>query len=191
MTEVWKPIENLGKEFLVSNTGRVKSCDRRFVDRNGRTVTRKGRFYKQTKNSTGYYRVDILKKRYFVHRLVARAFCANPDKEKYNVVNHIDNDPANNNADNLEWTDLRGNTRHAMEQGRMNRTDTWLQHLRETNEKNGKSVAKINPVTNSIDKIYVCLNDVKLDGFQASCVCMCCQGKAQTHHGFRWEYVAR
>ena len=40
-------------------------------------------------------------KRVSVHRLVATAFCDNPNK--YPIVNHRDENKANNNADNLEW----------------------------------------------------------------------------------------
>ena len=191
MKEMWKPIDCLGGEYLVSNTGKVKSIDRKIADRNGKLVTHKGKLYEQRKNSSGYYRVCILRKRYFVHRLVALAFCENPDKERYTIVNHIDNNPLNNNADNLEWTDFKGNIHHAMRQGRTERTEAWLRHLREYNEKNGKSVSRVDPITNAIEKTYVCLNDVRHDGFQPSGVCLCCQGKLATHHGFRWEYAAR
>ena len=191
MKEMWKPIGFLGDEYLVSNTGKVKSCDRKIADCNGRLVTYKGKLYEQKINSRGYYRVFILGKRYFVHRLVALAFCENPNKERYTIVNHIDNNPLNNNAENLEWTDPKGNVHHAMKQGRMDRTEAWLRHLRETNEKNGKTVARVNPITNTVEKTYVCLRDVRHDGFQPSSVCLCCQGKLSMHHGFRWEYATR
>lgn len=191
MNEIWKPIDFLGNEYFVSNTGKVKSIERKMANCNGKIITYKGRLYTQNKNSQGYYRVNILRKCYFVHRLVALAFCENPDKERYTIVNHIDNNPLNNKADNLEWTNLKGNIHHAMKQGRTVRTESWLRHLREANENHGKSVSRINPVTNTIEKTYVCLNDVKQDGFQPSCVSMCCKKKRATHCGFRWEYATR
>lgn len=66
---------------------------------------------------SGYKRYTIshngIKKRYFAHRLTAEYFVENPDKEKYNIVNHLDLDKTNNNYKNLEWTDIHGNTQHA------------------------------------------------------------------------------
>ena len=38
---------------------------------------------------------------FMVHRLVAQAFCENPNN--YTIVHHKDNNPLNNKADNLEW----------------------------------------------------------------------------------------
>ena len=40
----------------------------------------------------------------FIHRLVASTFLVNPNPDLYNVVNHIDHNPENNNSSNLEWT---------------------------------------------------------------------------------------
>ena len=45
-----------------------------------------------------------------VHRLVAKAFCENPNN--YNVVNHKDLNKLNNNADNLEWCTNKYNVQH-------------------------------------------------------------------------------
>ncbi|WP_438431076.1 HNH endonuclease [Escherichia coli] len=50
-------------------------------------------------------------KKYYVHRLVASKFVANP----YGLprVNHKDGNTANNKATNLEWVDARQNYYHA------------------------------------------------------------------------------
>ncbi len=69
----------------------------------------------------GYLRVGLNtggRPRIFaVHRLVAFAFL--PNNKNYPEVNHIDNNPANNNADNLEWCDRVMNVNHSLKQGRM------------------------------------------------------------------------
>lgn len=46
----------------------------------------------------------------YVHRLVAGAWC--PRKRGQNEVNHIDNNPANNAARNLEWCKRKKNAEH-------------------------------------------------------------------------------
>ena len=51
----------------------------------------------------------------YEHRLVAEAHVPNPHGYRY--VNHIDGNPHNNHADNLEWCSARQNTRHAIDNG--------------------------------------------------------------------------
>ena len=50
-----------------------------------------------------------------IHRLVAKYFVPNP--YKLPVVNHMDGNKHNNNANNLEWVTVKQNTRHAVDNG--------------------------------------------------------------------------
>ena len=66
----------------------------------------------------GYLCVDLCNKktkRHSIHRLVAFAFCSNPNK--YNHVNHIDGNKSNNNSENLEWVTCSQNHKHAFKIG--------------------------------------------------------------------------
>lgn len=189
--EVWKDIKGYEGLYQVSNLGNVRSLDRSVKRANGR-LKKKGKLLKLTPNSSGYLRVllkaDGVGKYWFVHRLVALHFVDNPRESKNNIVNHLDCNFLNNSVDNLEWTTPLGNARHAIKCGRMERTNEWLQHLRESNEKNGKSVVGTNIKTG--ETIYfVCLNDCSKAGFQPSCVCNCCKGIRATHKGYKWRYA--
>jgi NADH:ubiquinone oxidoreductase subunit len=95
--EVWKPIKGYEGLYEVSNLGRVRK-----------------RVWKEVKGTdfcNGYRRVNLNKdgeqKSMLVHRLVAEAFIPNP--EGYPIINHIDECPSNNHADNLEWCDQKHN----------------------------------------------------------------------------------
>lgn len=101
--------------YAVSNTGKIKSCERCYAD--GRHLNEKeihGGYF-----SNGYQFVCLRKngknKNCLVHRLVAEAFIDNPNC--YPVVNHIDGNKANNDVSNLEWCTQGQNLKHAVDTG--------------------------------------------------------------------------
>ena len=95
MIEEWRDTEYTG--YQVSNLGRVKSF-KKYYDSNGRII-------KPIKMKSGYYEIGLsingIKYREYIHRLVAKAFIPNP--KCYPLINHKDENPANNCVDNLEW----------------------------------------------------------------------------------------
>lgn len=104
--EQWKDIEGYEGYYLISNTGRIKSL-----------LTNRELALSDV-NTMGYKRVILYKpvrKRFFVHRLVAYHFC---DGYKDTlVVNHKDGNKQNNNAENLEWVTRSENDLHAFKNG--------------------------------------------------------------------------
>lgn len=70
----------------------------------------------QTNYKNGYlsYQISLKngkKKRFYAHRLVAKAFIPNPDDKA--EVNHIDGNKMNNHVYNLEWVTPKENSEHA------------------------------------------------------------------------------
>lgn len=119
--EVWAAIANW-PGYEVSDAGRVRSIDRLIICRDGQRQTFRGRLLSLRVGTTGYAVVHLRTPEKNsasekVHRLVAGAFVPNP--HGYPHVNHIDNDPLNNVASNLEWCTQAQNLEHARKQGRM------------------------------------------------------------------------
>jgi hypothetical protein len=111
MLKIWKEIEG-HSGYWVSNYGEIISY------RKGNTkkldnipVLLKYR-NSSSRKGKNYYSVQLNKKNYYIHRLVASAFILNPENK--NQVNHIDNNPKNNRVDNLEWVTQSENMIHSL-----------------------------------------------------------------------------
>lgn len=101
MKEIWKPIKNYETYYEVSNLGNVRNYKTKKI-------------LKGDINTCGYRRVVLyapVKKRFFIHRLVAYHFCDGYQEEL--IVNHKDGNKLNNMADNLEWVTRSENDLHA------------------------------------------------------------------------------
>ena len=119
MKEIWKPIKKFNGEYLVSNTGKIKSVDSIITRKNGWLYTRRGKVLKPAINPCGYYAGAISEMgvlvSYLLHRIVAEEFVLN--SRNLPEVNHKDGIKTNNNANNLEWVSHSENIQHAFDNG--------------------------------------------------------------------------
>lgn len=97
---IWVSIEESDK-YELSNYGFVRN-----------KYTKKEKSFTYIKNNKyKAYCIDGIQ--YLAHRLVAKYFVINNNPEKYNIVNHIDENTYNNAYWNLEWCTNKENLLHS------------------------------------------------------------------------------
>jgi hypothetical protein len=96
MKEIYKDIPNYQGKYQASNLGNIKSIKFKIH-----------RILKPSFRGKGYYAHKLYNedghKIYSTHQLVAMTFLGHqPDGTMNTIINHIDNNPLNNNVNNLE-----------------------------------------------------------------------------------------
>lgn len=165
--EIWKDIKGYEGYYQVSSEGQIKNI------LNNKILT-------GDTNNAGYRRVWLctpVKKRMFVHRIVAITFCNGYEEDK--VVNHKDGNKTNNKAENLEWVTRSENDLHA-----------YKNNLRKPNPcKFKRRIAAYNKNTMELYKIYnnteECCKDLKASRTN---IYNCCNGKQLTCKGYKLAY---
>lgn len=183
--EIWKPILGYEGLYEVSNLGRVRSLQGR-CRKKGHILSPGKKF---SRSGTRYDLKVLLvnrgeKKNRLVSRLVAIAFIPNPNNLPQ--VNHKDENPTNNRAENLEWCDCLYNVRYG----------TGIARGIETRNRNNskgaeKPVAQISQEGELLNKYRSAHEAAGQIGGQFTHICKCCRGELRTHKGFKWAYINR
>ena len=126
--ENWRAIPGFEGIYEASDLGRIRSAEGKttYSDKWGVVVHWKQRIIKQhymihkRKNDVRRdARITLWKDKkphyFLVARLIALTWCEGYAEGM--TVNHIDGNPENNRADNLEWTTLADNIRHGFSTG--------------------------------------------------------------------------
>lgn len=207
MQELWKDLKRFDNLYQVSNKGRVRSLIHNVILKPANIA------YRNQEKSNGYQVVNIKKKIYYVHRLVAEEFIPNPDNLPQ--INHKDGNKQNNNVENLEWCTNSENMSHAYRLGLICRTkskcsknqEKWREifgkkyHATKANtifkeqwfkekyiKPNQKAIIQLDKNGNKIKE----WESMKLAGEKLNIskqnISACCRGIRKTAGGFIWKY---
>ena len=178
--EEWKDIEGYEGIYQVSNYGNIRRVDSIVKYDNEKEVHYNSKLLKPIKQGNGYYYINLnykgIGKTFRVHRLVAKAFIQNPDNLP--IINHKNEDKADNRVENLEWCTYKYNSNYGT-----------LPRKRDEISKNiSKTVLQLTP-NGSIVKKWDSTMECGRNGYSQSHIVQCCNGKRKTHKGFKWMYL--
>lgn len=205
--EIWKDIKGFEGEYQVSSFGKVKNVKTNKCLSPGVIAYCRDK----GKENDGYYVVNIKKKQFYIHRLVAETFIPKPINK--NQVNHIDCNKRNNCVENLEWVTAKENMLHAYKNNLIPFTDKKKKWCKEFGMRYGGKcnalpnnpfknkqfqienakrhevkivqLSKTGEIIKEWDSIVKASNALKLDRGNISA---CCRGKRQTVGGYIFMY---
>ena len=169
----WKDIDGYEGLYIVNTEGEVISLPKTVKTRNRSgtiIVHRKPKRIKPHLRGKGkqlYEAVTLTKdgvsKAYSLHRIVALAFLPNPDNLP--EVNHKDENPLNNRADNLEWCTHQYNIEYS-------KSKRIAQYL------DGEKIAEYKSISYAS----------KLTGIKRNSINNALSGWSKTAGGYEWRY---
>ena len=163
MKEIWKPIKNY-ENYEISNFGNVR--------------VKIYKTLKQEQINNEYLRVQISKKHFSVHRLVAEAFI--PNIENKPQINHKNGIKTDNNVNNLEWATASENMEHRYR---------ILGQKMGKEGKNPYAKAVIQIKEGKIINVFESqISAEKFTGIDHTTISNCCRGKQHTAGGYIWRY---
>lgn len=168
---IWKKFKD---DYLVSSSGKIYSLKTKKI------LKPIGKTYKM---------VYVNSKPYLLHRLVATVFIPNPNDLP--IINHKDEDPSNNNADNLEWCTVEYNNNYGTRGKRIGeklkgKKQSEMHRINAANS-HKKKVYQYTKDQNLVN-IWECVDDCAKKGFCSRNIARCCRGERKTHKGYIWSY---
>ena len=174
--EEWRDIEGYEGRYQVSNEGRVRSLNYNH--------TWKTKELRTAKNGSGYLQVVLCKngkmKHHFVHRLVYEAFRGEIPEEL--VINHLDENPANNWLENLETCTQKDNINYGTRTERAGKSNL-------NNPSLSKPVHQIDRVTGEVLNTYPsCKEAQRQTGIDNSNIVKCCLSNRNSAGVYKWSF---
>lgn len=174
-TVIWKSVKGFEGQYMVSNTGLVKSLKCR-TERIMKPK-RKKIIKKDGSTELGYEELVLSNKgvRYskLVHRLVAEAFIENPQNKP--EVNHLDENKGNNSVENLQWSTRKENLE-------------WGTRVERSAKAQSQAILSIDEF-GTVEKIYSSMNEGGRDGYTRSSISYVLSGKRKKYKNLEWYKI--
>lgn len=176
MAEEWRDINGYEGLYQVSNFGRVRSI---LTDSHYRS-----KLLKPTIKRGGYMRLRLYKNKvgtwFYVHRLVADAFVPNINNKP--CINHLDENPSNNYANNLEWCTHKENNNYGTHKERVSKGLT-------NHPLKSKIVYQYTRDKSVLLAMYLSAQEAwRQTGINRRHICECALGKLKQAGGYYWSY---
>lgn len=170
----WKPIEKYNGLYMISDEGQVFSV-------------RSNRLLNTKPQPNGYVRTEINIDgevyRDLVHCLVAEAFIPNPNN--YPIINHKDENPSNNRADNLEWCTYKYNSNYGT---CIERRVLHTEYKRGGDKTGAKEVWQFDLEGDFINKYPSCADAELVTGVNRKDISKCALGRLKYAGKYVWSY---
>ena len=160
--EIWKIIKD-NNNYEISSYGNI---------RNFKTK----RILKYQTNYGGYNYITLLKKTYYIHRLVACAFIENNDNKP--TVNHINKIRNDNYYKNLEWATYKEQSK--------------CKDYINIKSNNNRIIYQLDKNTGNIIEEFMTIKDAAFkitnNKNKYKNISLCALGKIKTAYGYKWKY---
>lgn len=187
--EEWRDVVGYEGIYIVSSIGRIAVLERRYTRKSrwgsSYEAVVKPHICSTSKAPSSYYfkmtfKTFHKKDTRLLHRIVAEAFLPNPNN--YPCVDHINDNPLDNRAENLQWCTYKMNNskehhRKAVSLSKIGRIDPKRKPLVAI-DKNGNHTH------------FESMWHANKYGHINSAILRVLRGQLHTHHGLKWMYLS-